>query len=220
LEKKIIDCKAVLFDLDGVLIDSSQCITRHWKNWAMKHDLDLDEIMRAAHGVRTIDTMRLVAPPGLDVEAEERQFQADEVADQVGVFAIEGAYPLLAGLPDGRWTIVTSGSLELASRRLAIAGLPAPQVMVTADDVQNGKPAPEPYLAGAKALGAAAQDCVVIEDAPAGIEAGKKAGMRVIGVAATHAKETLLQAGGDMVVRRLGELGINEKEDRLEIEIG
>ena len=216
------ECKAVLFDLDGVLVDSSECIRRHWQTWAERHGLDLEEIMQVAHGMRTIDTMRRVAPRGLDVDAEERQFHAHEVVDHAGVTVIAGAGELLRGLPLDAWAVVTSGSMALARGRLAHVDLPAPEVLVTADDVQNGKPSPEPYLLGAQWLGAAVEECVVVEDAPAGIQAGKSAGMRVIGVAATHEKEALLEAGADIVIERLADLTITERagNPRLAIQIG
>jgi sugar-phosphatase len=217
-----LECAALLFDLDGVLIDSSQCITRHWQAWADRHGLDIKEIMQVAHGLRADDTMRRVAPRGLDVEAEERAYLAVEESDHAGVVAIEGARQMLAALPDGKWTIVTSASMELASRRLRYVGLPVPMVMVTADDVREGKPSPEPYLAGAKRLGMAAGECVVIEDAPAGVQAGKRAGMRVVGVATTHTPEALLEAGADLVVGRLSDLRIRESKavNSLIIEVG
>jgi sugar-phosphatase len=200
-----LDCDAVLFDLDGVLIDSTSCITRHWEAWARRHGLDLATVMQAAHGVRTIETMRLVAPH-LDVEAEAARFTAREVADTDGVVVIDGAAQLLSGLPQDAWAIVTSGSDELARARLARAGLPVPDTLVTADDVRLGKPDPEPYLVGAERLGIPVARCVVVEDAPAGIEAARAAGMRVIGVASTHAPGALL--GIAAIASQLSDLSI------------
>ena len=221
LENNKLECTALLFDLDGVLINSSQCITRHWQAWAERHGLDIEEIMQVAHGLRAGDTMRRVAPH-LDVETEEREYLAVEENDHEGVVAIEGAGEMLRGLAEGRWAIVTSAPYKLASRRLRHVGLPIPELMVTAEDVREGKPSPEPYLAGAEKLGTAARDCVVIEDATAGILAGKRAGMRVIGVAVTHRREALLQAGADAVVGRLSELRIrvSESDHRLIVKIG
>jgi mannitol-1-/sugar-/sorbitol-6-phosphatase len=221
LKYNALECEAVLFDLDGVLIDSSQCITRHWKEWADRHGLDLNLIMQVAHGLRSIDTMRLMAPRGLDVEEEARQYDAQEVRDHAGVTAIEGAHQVLAALPEDAWAVVTSGSTQLARGRMAYVGLPIPRVLVTADDVQQGKPAPGPYLLGAKRLGAAVEECVVIEDAPAGIQAGKRAGMRVIGIAATHAREALLETGANIVIDRLADLIIckTANDRRLTIQI-
>ena len=214
-------CDAVLFDLDGVLIDSTSCIVRHWQVWADQHALDINRIMQVAHGIRTIETIRLVAPH-LDAETEAEQFNAGEVVDTDGVVAIDGADRVLAALPEGAWTIVTSGSSELATARLRHAGLPVPGLLVTADDVKQGKPAPEPYLVGAQRLGIAPDRCVVIEDAPAGVEAGKKAGMRVVGIAATHSREELLGKSADVVIGQLTQLSIREAADgqRLVVDLG
>jgi sugar-phosphatase len=198
-------CDAVLFDLDGVLIDSSSCITRHWKAWADRHGLELSAIMRAAHGVRTVETMRLVAPY-LDVEKEAERFTAGEIADTDGVVVIEGVPELLAALPKDAWAVVTSGSAELAAARLDRAGLPIPSALVTADDVQQGKPAPDPSLQGAARLGLPVESCVAVEDSPVGIQAARAAGMRVIGVATTHPREELFRS--TVVVDRLSALSI------------
>jgi sugar-phosphatase len=199
-----LECEAILFDLDGVLIDSTSCITRHWEEWTRQHDLEMAAVMQVAHGLRTVETMRLVAPH-LDAEKEAERFTAVEVVDTEGVVAIEGALPLLRGLPKGVWAIVTSGSNELAMARLRRAGLPIPRILVSGDDVRQGKPAPEPYLVGAKRLGKAVERCVVIEDAPAGIEAARAAGMRVIGITTTHSWEELECA---VVVDRLSAVRI------------
>ena len=198
-------CDAVLFDLDGVLIDSTTCITRHWEAWARRHGLDVDDVMQAAHGIRTVETMQLVAPH-LDAEKEAERFVAHEIVDTEGVVPIEAASRLLDGLPNDVWAIVTSGSRELAQARLTWAGLPIPDTLVTGDDVRQGKPAPEPYLVGARRLGVAVERCVVVEDAPAGIEAARAAGMRVIGITTTHAREELL--GCEVTVDRLSALRI------------
>jgi sugar-phosphatase len=192
-----LECEAILFDLDGVLIDSTSCITRHWEEWTRQHDLEMAAVMQVAHGLRTVETMRLVAPH-LDAEKEAERFTAVEVVDTEGVVAIEGALPLLRGLPKGVWAIVTSGSNELAMARLRRAGLPIPRILVSGDDVRQGKPAPEPYLVGAKRLGKAVERCVVIE-------AARAAGMRVIGITTTHSWEELECA---VVVDRLSAVRI------------
>ncbi len=185
-----LDCDAVLFDLDGVLIDSTSCITRHWQEWARQHGLEMATVMDVAHGLRTVETMRLVAPQ-LNVEREAELFTAAEVMDTEGVVAIEGALPLLKGLPEDAWAIVTSGSNELAVARLNQAGLPVPKILVSGDDVAQGKPAPEPYLVGSNRLGMTVERCVVIEDSPAGIKAARAAEMQVIGITTTHSREEL-----------------------------
>jgi sugar-phosphatase len=213
-----LECDAILFDLDGVLIDSTSCITRHWEEWTRQHSLDMSAVMQVAHGLRTVETMRLVAPH-LDAEKEAERFAAGEVVDTDGVVAIEGALAVLQGLPTDVWTIVTSGSKELALARLKRAGLPIPQTLVSGDEVRHGKPAPEPYLVGAKRLGKAAERCLVIEDAPAGIEAARAAGMQVIGITTTHTQEELECA---VVVDRLSALRISAgagEANRLVIQI-
>lgn len=183
-------CDAVLFDLDGVLIDSSTCIVRHWREWAQQHDLDLAAIMRVAHGMRTVETMRLIAPH-LDVEEEAARFTAAEVAETDGVVQIEGASELLGMLPADAWAVVTSAGLALARSRMRRAGLPFPRLFVTSDDVKQGKPAPEAYLVAAERMGVATARCVVLEDSPAGIEAAHAAGMQVIAITTTHARDEL-----------------------------
>jgi sugar-phosphatase len=204
---------AILFDLDGVLIDSTESVTRHWKEWAATHGLDLDEIMQVAYGVRTIETMRRIAPH-LDAQKEAAVFGAHEVDDTEGVVPIDGAGRMLAALPQGRWAIVTSCGANLARARLTQAHLPIPRILITADDIGQGKPAPDPYLAAAKQLGIAAKRCVVIEDAPAGIEAGIRAGMAVIGLTTTHRREELFEKGADVVIDQLASLSIQEAGDR------
>ncbi len=215
-----ITCDGLLFDLDGVLIDSTPAILHHWTYWADMHQLDIRAIMQISHGMRTIETMRQIAPH-LDVEKEAREFTAREVAETHGVVAIAGANELLRELPDDAWAIVTSASLDLAKARLTRAGLPIPKTMVTADQVLRGKPDPEPYLLGAKRLDLSVDQCVVIEDAPAGIIAGRRAGMRVIGVQSTHSREELLANGVSTIANNLTHLRVSAapSHGRLLIEI-
>ena len=205
-----IECDALLFDLDGVLIDSGNCVKRHWEDWARQHGIEMADVMRVAHGIRTIETMRIVAPH-LDAEEEAERFKAAEVADTEGVTATEGALALLEVLPGDAWAIVTSGSRELALARLKTAGLSVPNVLVSGDDVRQGKPSPEPYLVGASRLGKPSHNCLVIEDAPAGIEAARAAGMQVVGIAATHFQEEL---NCSVVVDRLSALHIQVLEGK------
>lgn len=207
----ILTCDALLFDLDGVLIDSSPAIVRNWRKWADRHSIDLAAIMQVAHGVRSVETIRQVAPH-LDAEMEAAWLTAVEIADTEGVTAMPGARQLLETLPTEAWTIVTSGSCDLAQARLRTARLPIPAQMVTADDVTQGKPAPEPYLLGAARLGVTPPRCLVVEDAPAGIQAGRHAGMQVLSIAATHAPDELLAAGATAVVRRLADLRVTRSD--------
>jgi sugar-phosphatase len=212
------ECDAILFDLDGVLIDSTTSIVQHWREWADKHNLDLETILQNAHGVRTIETMRVVAPH-LNLEDEAARFTANEIIDTAGVIAIQGSYNLLSSIPPDCWAIITSCGLMLVKARMAAAGLPIPETLITADDVQNGKPSPEPYLMGAQRMYLPVDRCVVVEDAPAGITAGKKAGMRVIAIASTHPREELLENGADFVLEKLENLRISQSNNLYRLNI-
>lgn len=184
---------AILFDLDGVLIDSTPCVARVWREWALEHGLNPEHVIHTAHGRRSIETIQLLAPH-LDAEAENNIVEQREIEDTEGLTVFPGAADLLASLPPDRWTIVTSGTRPLAMKRLRVAGLPIPARMVTANDVVNGKPHPEPYLKGAEMLGMAPADCVVVEDSPSGLKAAAQAGMRTFGVATTYPVEELSAA--------------------------
>ena len=207
-----ITCGALLFDLDGVLIDSTPAVIRVWTQWAMAHGFDPAEVVRTAHGRPSISTIREYLPHG-DHEAENRVVESGEIADLNGVVPLPGARELLEALPPDRWTIVTSCTRQLGTTRLGAAGLPIPPRLVTCDDVKNGKPDPEPYLKGASLLGVAAKDCIVVEDAPAGIRAGKAAGARVIACRTTSPEQELRDAGADWIVdncNSISWLGLNK----------
>ena len=198
-------CAAILFDLDGVLVDSTRAVDREWREWAARKGVDGDAIMAIAHGVRTIEVIRRVAPH-LDAQVEADAIENHEAGDQRGVTVMPGAVDLVKSIPDGRWGVVTSGSRLLATNRLRYCGLPVPQVLVTSDDVTNGKPHPEPYLKGAAGLGFKPADCLVIEDAPAGIESGRAGGMKVVGITSTYKVDALTQA--DIVIGKLGQIQV------------
>jgi sugar-phosphatase len=189
----IFSCSAILFDLDGVLCDSTRAVDREWREWAARKGVDGDAIMAIAHGVRTVEVIRRVAPH-LDAEAEAAAIENHEAQDHRGVVVMPGAVDLVKSIPDGRWGVVTSGTRPLATNRLQYCGLPVPEVLVTSDDVTNGKPHPEPYLRGAQKLGLRPAECLVIEDAPAGIQSARAGGMKVIGLASTYATAKLSQA--------------------------
>ncbi|MCF7789679.1 MAG: HAD-IA family hydrolase [Prosthecobacter sp.] len=178
--------KAILFDMDGTLLDSHVAVERVWRDWAAAYGRDSAPIMKVSHGRRTIDTVRAFDIPGLDVEAEVLKIEALEIADTDGIVAIAGAAELLARLPSDRWVIVTSASRALATRRLTAACLPIPAFMINAEQVTHGKPDPEGYNKGAGLLGTTADQCLVFEDAPAGIEAGRRAGSDVVAITAAR----------------------------------
>ena len=194
------NCSAVLFDLDGVLVDSTPSVVAIWTWWAKKNGIDPDQVLKIVHGRRTKEVLQIFTP-NLDIDAEARQIEASITDKKDGTVAIPGAAKLLQSLPADRWCVVTSGIAEYAQRRLRSAGLPVPHVLVASDHVKNGKPHPEPYLKGAELLGVEPSKCVVVEDAINGIESGHAGGMKVIGVATTYPAEKLHQA--DAVVKTL-----------------
>jgi sugar-phosphatase len=185
--------KGILFDLDGVLIDSTAGVTRVWRDWGIRHGFDPDQTAHAAHGRRAIDTVRLLAPE-LDAEAELRDLERREISSSYDVTVFAGAAALLASLPLRRWAIVTSGTRDLATHRLGVAGLPIPELMITGNDIKHGKPHPEPYQCGAALLGIPASDCVAVEDAPSGIRSALDAGMPVLAVPTTYPVHELAPA--------------------------
>jgi mannitol-1-/sugar-/sorbitol-6-phosphatase len=213
-------CEALLFDLDGVLVDSTACIERTWHSWAARHGLDVATVLSAAHGRRAVETVRLTAPH-LDAAAEAAALAAHESRATVGVSEVPGARELLATLPPARWGVVTSGVRAVAEHRLRHVGLPVPAVMVCADEVTWGKPSPEGYLVATARLGIAPGGCVVVEDAPAGIEAAAAGGMRVIAVATTHRPDEL--RGAEAVASTLSALTVRVngrgRAQRLDVEV-
>ena len=202
---KTFDCAAILFDLDGVLVDSTGSVTRQWRRWAEEHNLDPQKVLEIAHGVRTIEIVRTLAPH-LDAEAEVKRIEKREADDQEGVAVMPGAAELLKAIPEGRWCVVTSGTRYLATARLKLANLPTPNVLVSADDVSKGKPDPEPYLMGAKLLGMKPAECLVVEDAPAGIRAAHGGGMKAIAITSTYPAWELRE--GDAVVQKLPQIKV------------
>jgi sugar-phosphatase len=189
LPRLVFDCDAVLFDMDGTLVDSRALVERMWLRWAERRGVSPEAILAVAHGRRTFETMQLVAPQfatpeeaaALDAEEEE------EAREHGGESAVPGAAALLAALPPDRWAVVTSAVRDIAMRRLVGVGLPAPRLLIGAGDVARGKPDPEGYLRAAEALACDPARCVVLEDTPAGVDAGRSAGARVIGVLTTYA---------------------------------
>jgi sugar-phosphatase len=206
-----IDCQGLLFDLDGVLVDSTPAVARVWTIWARKHGFDPEETVRKAHGRPSISTIRELLP-NADHQAENAFVEQKEIEDVSDVVPLPGTLELLGMLPADRWTVVTSCTRTLALVRLRVAGLPVPQKMVTSTDIVNGKPHPEPYVKGAALLGIAPQDCVVFEDAPAGIRAGKAAKSRVVAFQTTESDELLRRAGADWIVKDASAVRVAERD--------
>jgi sugar-phosphatase len=178
-------CSAILFDLDGVLVTSTQAVTRQWRIWAIENHIHPEQVLQIAHGRRTAEVVRLLAPH-LDVQEEVRKIEKREAEDTDGVVVMPGAVELVSSLPEGRWCVVTSGTRYLATSRLKLAHIDVPRILISADDVTQGKPHPEPYLKAAERLEIAPDECLVIEDAPAGIEAAHAGGMQVIALPSTY----------------------------------
>jgi len=172
-------CSGFLFDLDGVLVDSRAVVERTCRRWARRHHLDPEQVLRIAHGRRTRDTVQAAAPH-LETDREVAWLDAAELADVAGLSAVPGSREFLAALPASSWAVVTSCGRALAELRLSSVGLPIPRILVTSEDVSQGKPAPDGYRLGAKRLGLDPTACIVFEDAPAGIAAARGAGARVI----------------------------------------
>lgn len=177
---------AFLFDMDGTLVNSMAVVDRVWRAWAGRHGIAGDPLMAAVHGVRAIETIRRFAPAGVDAEAETEALTQAEIDDVEGLVEIGGAAEFLARIPAGRWALVTSAPRALALRRLEAAGIPLPEVVITAEDVAHGKPAPDCFLAAADRLGVAIGDCLVWEDSPAGLAAADAAGAAAIAITETH----------------------------------
>ena len=213
-----IRCSAVLFDLDGVLIDSTPAVERVWRNWARERRFDPDEVIERAHGRPSISTVRDYLPHA-DHEAENRIVERREIEDLEGVVPLPGARKLLEALPKTRWTIVTSCTRALAEARLRAAGLAAPQRFITSSDIKNGKPHPDPYLTAAAMLGFPANDCVVVEDVPAGIKSGRAAGARVIAFQTTLEPAELREAGATWVLNNCSEIAVKSYNAELMLEL-
>lgn len=210
----IFACKAILFDLDGILVDSTPAVARVWARWAADHGIEPALAIAQAHGRRSIETIRAIAPQ-MNAEKENLAVEQMEIEDKEGVTAIPGAARLLNSLPQDRFAIVTSATRGLARARLGYAGLPLPRNLVTADDVTKGKPSPEPYLKGAALLRIAPRDCLVFEDAPAGIASAHAAGMQVIAIPTTYPAAELREANA--IVSSLDDVQVQVLQNSLRL---
>ena len=211
-----VQCAALLFDLDGVLIDSTPAVTRVWRGWAVEHGFNPDEVIAHAHGRPSLATIRQYLR-NADHEAENREVERREIQDLEGVVPLPGALDLLASLPGDRWTIVTSCTRALAEVRIRAAGLPLPQQLITASDITHGKPHPEPYLKAASILGFAPSSCVVLEDVPAGIRSGKAAGEKVIAFTTTVKEAVLREAGADWILNNCADVRLTSHKQGLHL---
>jgi len=189
----LIATRALLFDMDGTLVDSTAAVERIWGRWATRHGVDFADFAHTMHGRRAVDIMRAMAPADreLDLDSEVAQIDEEEVVEVEGIVPIPGAARLLASLPPENWALVTSARPELARARMGAAGLPMPEIVVTANDVVHGKPHPACFLKALERLDVSACDAVVLEDAAAGMEAGRAAGCRIIALATTSPAERL-----------------------------
>ncbi len=213
-----IQCEALLFDMDGVLINSTPAVARVWRQWAVERGFNPEEVVARAHGRPSLTTVKEYLPHA-DHQAENREIERREIEDLEGVVPLPGALELLSRLPIDRWTIVTSCTRPLAEVRIRAAGLPMPAKLITSNDITNGKPHPDPYLKGAAKLGLAPAECVVLEDVPAGVRSGKAAGAKVIAFTTTVEPAPLREAGADYVLRSCGEIRLLHGHDRLILEL-
>jgi mannitol-1-/sugar-/sorbitol-6-phosphatase len=206
--------KGILFDMDGVLINSIGSVVRCWQRWAAMYDVPDAAHYEVPHGKRAIEIVKLLRP---DIDPQEglRVIEDMEMEDMADLTVLPGVKTLLEGLPPERWAIVTSATRRLLLGRLVAAGLPVPERIISADMVERGKPDPEPYRRGAKLLGFRPEECVVVEDAPSGVGAGIAAGCRVLGVLGTHSLDELREAS--WVVSSLEGLVVIPKTDGLEL---
>lgn len=197
-------------------MDSTGSVTRQWQMWAEEQNIDPQRVVEIAHGVRAIEIVRTLAPH-LDAATEVARIEKREASDHQGVAVMPGAANLLKAIPEGRWCVVTSGTRYLATSRLKLANLPTPKVLIAADDVSKGKPDPEPYLIGAKLLGMNPAECLVIEDAPAGIRAAHAGGMKAIGITSTYPASELQEA--DAVVQKLVQIKVRSVGQNLTVNV-
>jgi len=203
----VVEAKGLLFDNDGVIVSSIASVNRCWRKWAAHYGVPNADQVQIAHGTRAVEIMDLLAP-GIDKEEGLRLIEDMEIADVDDLEVLPGVRALLESLPKERWAIVSSATWRLLIGRLRAANLPIPERIVSGDRVVNGKPHPEPYIRGAAMVGASPAECIVVEDAPTGVDAGKAAGCRVMGVLGTHSLEELRAAGCDWVVKSLLDVSV------------
>ena len=207
-----VEARGILFDMDGVLVSSIGSVTRCWKEWAKIYGVPNAESYDVPHGMRAIEIIRQLRP---DIDPQEglRVIEDLEMEDMAGLTVLPGVKKLLESLPLDRWAIVTSATRRLLLGRLKAAGLPVPERIISGDMVERGKPHPEPYRRGAELLGLRPAECIIVEDAPSGVGAGKAAGGRVLAVLGTHSAEELAEA--DWVAASLQDVAVTISPDKL-----
>ena len=198
---------AVLLDMDGTILNSIKTAERIWRMWAERHDIDVEAFLPTIHGVQSVETIRRLGLAGVNPEIEAASITQAEIEDVEGIEAIAGARAFLAALPAGRWAVVTSAPRNLALRRIEAADLPVPPLLIAAEDVKHGKPAPDCFRLAAERLGTTADRCLAIEDSAAGIAAAQSAGAIVLVVTATHptpmdTRHAAIADYGDLVLVR------------------
>ena len=210
-----ITTRGLLFDMDGVLVSSIGSVVRCWQQWAREYDVPDADSFQVPHGMRAIEILRRLRP---DIDAEEglRRIEDLELADTADLVVLPGVKALLAQVPADRWAIVTSATRRLLVGRLQAAGLPIPDRIISADEVEHGKPDPEPYRRGAAMLDLQPSECVVVEDAPSGVGAGLAAGCPVLAVLGTHTAAELGDA--TWLVRSLEQVRVTPEQKSLRIE--
>jgi sugar-phosphatase len=211
-----VSAQALLFDMDGVLINSIPAVERVWSRWAAERGFNVHEVLRHAHGRPSIATLRDLLP-NADHEAENRIIEQAEIDDVDGIVPLPGVKELLAALPHDRWAIVTSCTRPLAEVRIRAAGLPTPDLFITANEITHGKPHGEPYQKGAAGLGFAPEQCIVVEDALAGIASGKNAGARVIAFTTTASIDDLVVARPDWLLKDCSAIQLEGSKPELQL---
>lgn len=205
---------ALLFDMDGTLVDSTPCIEGLWTRWSVRHGLDPASVMQEVHGRRGVETIRIVAPH-LDAEHEVRLLLDEEARTLDGTIAMPGALSFLQQLDGLNWTVVTSAPRDIAAAKLRWAGLPVPERMIAAEDVSDGKPHPAPYLAGAALCGVTPDSCIAFEDAASGIASAGAAGMPVVVMQHAHSPAT----GGTYRISTFDQIRITHRDGAFHLSI-
>ncbi|KAF9902126.1 hypothetical protein BX616_002028 [Lobosporangium transversale] len=214
-----IRCRGLLFDMDGTLIDTTVIVERHWKIWCEGHGVEFEQLIATSHGRPSFEIMKQWAPAHLQKEYQTpeycRKLEENVANDKDGMLIVPGVTELLKSLPRNVWAVVTSAGLDMAKLRFLQTGLETPPVLISANHVTRGKPHPEGYMAAASQLGLDPKDCVVFEDAPAGVRAGVASGAKaVIGLnTGTMPLEHLIEAGANPIVKSFEELDIKVGED-------